>query len=281
MKKKLSYLLIFVLILSLCLAFAGCSSSEGEGDEPQGDAADTVIKVGASPAPHQEILEVAKPLLEEQGYTLEIVSYNDYILPNTVLEEGDLDANYFQHITYLKNFNEENDTHLVSAAEIHYEPFGIYAGKTTSLDDLQKGASVGVPNDPTNEARALLLLEQEGLIKLKEGVGILATVLDIEENPKELKFNEVEAAQLPRLLPDVDIAVINGNYAIDAGLKIADALAIEAADSEAGKAYVNVVAVKEGNENLPKIKALVEALESDEVKQFIEETYNGAVVPVF
>ena len=276
MKKKLALLLCVTLLLTSLLTLSGCGASQDEGD-----ADDKTIKVGASPSTTAEILKVAQPLLEEEGYELEIVEYNDYILPNTAVEEGDLDANYFQHITYLNDFNENNGTHLVSVAGIHYEPFGIYAGKTSSLDGLQEGAQVAVPNDPTNEARALLLLEAQGLIKLKEGVGILATALDIEENPLNLELKEMEAAQIPRVLPDVDIAVINGNYAIASGLKVADALAVEADDSAAAEAYVNVIAVKEGNENLDKIKALTAAVQSEEVKQFIDETYGGAVVALF
>lgn len=278
MKKKLSSILIALLLIGTVAAFTGCGSDSGEG---QDSGEDKTIKIGASPSTTAEILEVVKPILKEQGYDLEVVEYNDYILPNTAVEEGDLDANYFQHITYLNDFNENNGTHLVSVAGIHYEPFGIYAGKTASLDELKEGATVAVPNDPTNEARALLLLEAQGLIKLKEGVGILATALDIEENPLNLKLEEMEAAQIPRVLPDVDIAVINGNYAISSGLKVADALAVESADSEAAEAYVNVIAVKEGNENLDKIKALVAAVQSDEVKAFIDETYAGAVVALF
>lgn len=278
MKKKLSSILIALLLIGTVAAFTGCGSDSGEG---QDSGEDKTIKIGASPSTTAEILEVVKPILKEQGYDLEVVEYNDYILPNTAVEEGDLDANYFQHITYLNDFNENNGTHLVSVAGIHYEPFGIYAGKTANLDELKEGATVAVPNDPTNEARALLLLEAQGLIKLKEGVGILATALDIEENPLNLKLEEMEAAQIPRVLPDVDIAVINGNYAISSGLKVADALAVESADSEAAEAYVNVIAVKEGNENLDKIKALVAAVQSDEVKAFIDETYAGAVVALF
>ena len=278
MKKKVSILLITALLVTALFSLTGCGVSEEEG---QNGAEDKTIRVGASPSTTAEILKVAQPLLEEQGYELEIVEYNDYIVPNTAVEEGDLDANYFQHITYLNDFNEKNGTHLVSVAGIHYEPFGIYAGTTSSLDALQEGATVAVPNDPTNEARALLLLEAQGLIKLKEGAGILATALDIEENPLNLQLEEMEAAQIPRVLPDVDIAVINGNYAIASGLKVADALAVEADDSEAAEAYVNVIAVKEGNENLDKIQALVKAVQSDEVKQFINETYEGAVVALF
>ena len=197
------------------------------------------------------------------------------------MESGELDANYFQHVTYMNEFNVSDSTHLVSAADVHYEPFGLYAGKTASIADLADGAQIAVPNDTTNDARALLLLEQEGLITLKEGAGITATKADIAENPKNLDIVELEANQLPVRLADVDMAVINGNYAIDAGLKVADAVAIEAADGEAATAYVNVLAVKEGNEDSPAIQALAAAMTSQEVKDFIDETYAGAVVPVF
>lgn len=251
------------------------TTTEAAGDE------DKVIKVGASVTPHAEILEHVKQTLADEGYTLEIVEYNDYVLPNTALEDGDLDANFFQHQPYLDNFNEENNTHLVSVAAVHFEPFAIYAGKTDSLDDLQDGATVAVPNDTTNEARALLLLEAQGLIKLKDGVGLDATVLDIEENPKNLQIQEIEAAQIVRSLPDVDIACINGNYAKEGGLDVADAIAVEASDSLAADTYANVIAVKEGNENTDKTKALVNAVLSDDVRQFIEDTYGNAVVPVF
>ena len=246
-----------------------------------GKKQNATIKVGATPAPHAAILEVAKEILAEQGYTLDIVEYDDYITPNTSLEDGSLDANYFQHITYMNEFNAENGTHMVSAAGIHYEPFGLYAGKTAALADLQDGAQIAVPNDGTNEARALLLLEQEGLIKLRDGVGLSATKSDIAENPHNYEIMELEARLLPTTLQDVDMAVINGNYAIDAGLKVSDAVAVEAADGAAAEAYVNVLAVKEGNENSEGIQALVKALQSDKVKTFIEETYDGAVVPLF
>lgn len=272
MKKFVTVFLALILTAALTLSFASCGKS---GD-------DKVIKVGASPTPHAEILEQVKDKLAEQGYTLEIVTYNDYVIPNTATESDELDANYFQHINYLNDFNEKNGTHLVNAASIHYEPFGIFAGKTDSLDKLEKGATVAVPNDSTNEARALLLLEAQGLITLKEGVGIAATKLDIVENPLELDIKEVEAAQTVLSLQDVDIAVINGNYAIGGGLKIADALAVENADSPAIKdEYANIIAVKEGNENSDKIKALVDALRTEEIREYIEETYNGAVVPMF
>ena len=220
-------------------------------------------------------------MLAEQGYTLDIVEFDDYIMPNDAVEEGELDANYFQHITYMNQFNEDNGYHLVSVGSIHYEPFGLYAGKTASIEELADGAQVAIPNDATNGGRALLLLEQEGLITLKEGAGITATVTDIVDNPKNLEIVELEARLLPDSLKDVDLAVINGNYAIDAGLKISDALAIESAEGEAATAYANVLTVKEGHENDEGIQALLAALESDEVKTFIEETYDGAVVPLF
>ena len=264
-------LIAIVLALTLVLSLAACG----------GKTDDKTIKVGATPAPHAEILEILVDKLAEDGYTLEIVEFDDYVLPNTALEEGELDANYFQHITYMNNFNVEHGTHLLSAAEIHYEPFGLYAGKTASIDALADGAQIAVPNDATNEARALLLLEQVGLITLEEGVGINAAKEHIVDNPKNLEIVEMKAELLTTTLQDVDMAVINGNYAIDAGLKIADALAVEAADGAAAQAYVNVLSVKEGNENSEKIQALVNALMSEEVKTFINETYEGAVVPMF
>ncbi len=284
---KTTFLKMAVALVVACglatLGLAGCaggSSSDSSASSAAG-ADGNVIRVGASPSPHAEILNQVKDALAEKGYTLEVVEYNDYILPNTALENDELDANYFQHITYLNDFNEENGTHLVSAAGIHFEPFGLYAGKTTSLADLPDGATVAVPNDTTNEARALLLLEQEGLIKLKEGAGLTATKQDVAENPKNLDIQEVEAAQLPRVLQDVDIAAINGNYALEADLNVSDALAVEGSESDAANAYVNVIAVKEGNELSEKTQALVEALTSDAVKSYIQQTYDGAVVPLF
>lgn len=260
---------------------AGESAAETSEAASETPAELKEIVVGASPAPHAEILEAASKALEEKGYKLVIKEYTDYVQPNLALDNGDLDANYFQHLPYLEQFNQENGTKLVSAGAIHYEPFGIYAGKTTSLDALADGAKVAVPNDATNEARALLLLEAQGLIKLTDGVGLNATKTDVVENPKNLDILEVEAAQVPRSLQDVDIAVINGNYAIEAGLKVSDALAIEASDSEAAVTYGNIVAVKEGKENDEAVKALVEALTSEDSKAFIESTYEGAVVPLF
>ena len=239
------------------------------------------IKVGASITPHAEILNAVKDDLAAQGYNLEVVEFTDYVLPNTALEEGDLDANYFQHGPYLDDFNAQNGTHLVAVAAIHYEPFGIYAGKTTSLEELADGATVAIPNDGTNEARALLLLEAQGLIKLNEGVTFTATKLDIAENPKNLDIQEIEAAQLPRSLQDVDLAVINGNYAIQAGLKVSDALAVEDKDSIAAETYANVLVVKEGNEETDATKALIAALQSETVREFIDATYAGAVIAKF
>jgi len=239
------------------------------------------IIIGATPAPHAEILNAAKDILKEKGYELVVKEYTDYVQPNMALESGDLDANYFQHKPYLDQFNEQKGTDLVSAAAIHYEPFGIYAGKTDSIDKLPDGAQIAVPNDVSNEARALLLLADQGLIGLKEGVELEATKNDIVKNDKNFKIVEVEAAQLPRSLGDVDVAVINGNYAIEAGLKVSDALAVEDAKSVAATLYSNIIAVRAGEESSEKTKALVEALTSDTVKKFIEDTYEGAVVPSF
>ena len=237
--------------------------------------------MGASITPHAEILRSVSDELEKQGYKLEVVEYNDYIIPNTALESGELDANYIQHLPYLEDFNKENGTHIVSVADIHYEPFGIYAGKSDSLENLKEGAVIAVPNDTTNEARALLLLQDQGLIKLKENAGLTATVKDIADNPKNFEIKELEAAQVPKALQDVDVAAINTNYALEANLKLSDALASEGTDSLAAKTYANIIAVKEGNENAEKIKALIDAVKSDKVKKFIEDKYEGAVVPIF
>lgn len=267
--------------LAAAVALAGCASGASSSDSAA-EAGGEAIRVAASPSPHAEILnEAVKPLLEQEGYALEVVEFNDYVQPNTVTEAGEVDANYFQHRSYLDSFNEENGTHLVEAAGVHYEPFGLYAGKTKSLEALPDGAQVALPNDTTNEARALLLLEQEGLIKLRDGAGITATPQDVVDNPKNLDFVEVEAATIPRVLDDVDIAAINGNYALDAGLSVAeDALAVESADSDAAQTYTNVLVVLEGNESNEKVQALVRALQSDEVRAYIESAYAGAVVPV-
>lgn len=237
------------------------------------------LKIGASPTPHAEILQVANEVLKPQGYEIQIVEYSDYVQPNMALESKELDANFFQHKPYLDDFNKEKGTSLLSMTTVHYEPFGIYAGRTASLESLKEGAIVAVPNDTTNEARALLLLQAEGLIKLRDGAGLTATRRDVVDNPKKLKIEELEAAQLVRALPDVDIAIINGNYAILGGLKVKDALAAERADSVAATTYANVIAIRKGDENRPELQALVKALKSDTVKQFMESKYEGAVVP--
>lgn len=278
MKRYLTLALGLVVTVGI---ITGCGAKSSDEGSKKTDDNKTII-VGASPSPHAEILAEAAKVLEKDGYKLEVKEYSDYVQPNLALETGDLDANYFQHLPYLEQFNKENNTELVSVAGIHYEPFGIYAGKTASLENLKDGASVGVPNDATNEARALLLLEEKGLIKLKEGVSLEATINDIEKNDKNLDIKEIEAAQLPRSLQDLDIAVINGNYAIEAGLSVEkDALATEDAKSVAASTYGNIIAVAKGNEDSDKAKALVKALKSDEVKKFIDDKYDGAVVPLF
>ena len=241
---------------------------------------DKTITVAASETPHAEILEQAKPILEEMGYDLEVTVFDDYVQPNEVVESGDFDANYFQHIPYLDSFNEEKGTHLVNAGGIHYEPFGIYPGTKDSLDDIADGDTIAVPNDTTNEARALLLLQDNGIITLKDGVGLEATVNDIEENPYNVEIVELAAEQVARVAEETSYIVLNGNYALQAGYSVAkDALAYETSDSEAAKTYVNVIAVKEGNEDSEKIQALVSVLKSDEIKDFINEKYDGAVIP--
>lgn len=258
------------------------SSEAAESTAETSELAGTTLKVAASPTPHAEILNVAKEVLAEQGIDLEVVEFSDYVQPNLVTESGEVDANYFQHTPYLDSFNEENGTHLVSVGAVHYEPFGIYPGKSDDLANIADGATIAVPNDTTNEARALLLLQQEGLIKLADGAGITATAKDIVENPKNLQIKELEAANIPNALKDVDIACINGNYAQAAGLSVEkDALAVEATDSLAAETYANVLVVKDGNQDSEKIQALAKALKSDAVRNFINKTYEGAVVPVF
>ncbi len=272
MKKTLLISIASALTLVVGLA-AGCAKNGADGK---------TIKVGASITPHAEILAVIKDELAKDGYTLEIVEFTDYVQPNLALEAGDLDANYFQHKPYLETFNKENSTHIVCAANVHYEPYGLYAGKCASVEALPDGGVIAVPNDGANEARALLLLEQVGLITLAKDAGLSAKVTDITENHKNLQIKEIEAAQLARSLPDVDLAVINGNYAIQAGLNAAkDALVIEAQDSLAATTFANIIAVKEGNEQTDKTKALVAAILSDTVRDFINNTYGGAVIPVF
>ena len=283
MKIRLITLILSLGILGVLLT--GCGGKDSGSSDKKADAGSEknleVIKVGASITPHAEILRSVADELEKQGYKLEVVEYNDYIIPNTALESGELDANYIQHLPYLEDFNKENGTHIVSVADIHYEPFGIYAGKSDSLENLKERAVIAVPNDTTNEARALLLLQDQGLIKLKENAGLTATVKDIADNPKNFEIKELEAAQVPKALQDVDVAAINANYALEANLKLSDALASEGTDSLAAKTYANIIAVKEGNENAEKIKALIDAVKSDKVKKFIEDKYEGAVVPIF
>lgn len=295
MKKLISATLAATLALSLAACGSSASSTEAASTESTAasseaaestaetsELAGTTLKVAASPTPHAEILNVAKDILAEQGITLEVVEFSDYVQPNLVTESGEVDANYFQHTPYLESFNEENGTHLVSVGAIHYEPFGIYPGKSNDLANIADGATIAVPNDTTNEARALQLLAAQGLITVRDGAGLTATVNDITENPHNLQIEEIEAAQLPRTVQDVDFAVINGNYAMEAGFSVAkDALATEDASSEAAQTYANVLVVKEGNENNPAIQALLKALQSDEVKNYIDQTYDGAVVAIF
>lgn len=251
------------------------TTEEAETVESKG-----TITVAASATPHAEILEQAKPILAEQGWELEVTVFDDYVQPNLVVESGDFDANYFQHIPYLESFNEEQGTHLVNAGGIHYEPFGIYPGTKSDLTTLEKGDVIAVPNDTTNEARALLLLQDNGVITLKDGVGLEATVRDIEENPYEIEIQELEAAQVPRVIEEVAFVVLNGNYALEAGYNVVnDSIAYEQADSEAAQTYVNIIAVEEGNENNEAVVALVDVLKSDEIKEFINSTYDGGVIP--
>lgn len=280
MKRRIMAVLTVVLVIALCaFALCACGSAPAAGSADS-DGTSATITIGATPTPHAEILEQAKPILEEEGIELDIVEFNDYITPNTGVDEGSLDANFFQHQPYLDNFNEENGTDIVSIGTVHYEPFGIYAGKTNDLKALKDGAQVAVPNDVTNEARALLLLEQEGILKLKEDAGINATVNDIVENPLNIKFVELASEQLVNALPDVDVAVINGNYAIEGGLKVADALAVESDQGIAAKTYANIIAVNADNADNEALLKLVEVLQGDEIQQYITDTYEGAVLPM-
>ena len=258
----------------LAVGLTACGGKENEAD-------DKAITVAASPTPHAEILEAAKDLLKEKGYTLEIKEFDDYPQQNVVVDEGEFDANYFQHQPYLDNFNEEKGSDLVSAAKIHYEPLGIYPGASEDLENIKDGAKIAVPNDATNEARALLLLEENGIITLKEDAGLNATKKDVEENPHNIEIVELDAAQIARVVEELDFVVLNGNYALDAGFNVqTDAIAKEEADSEAAQTYANIIAVKKENKDSEKIKALVEVLQSEEIGKFITDTYEGAVVPM-
>lgn len=289
-------LLALTLALVLCLGLAACgggtstdtdtnadTSSDGDTNGDATANGETItLTVGATPNPHAEILAQVKDDLAAEGIDLVVKEYSDYVVPNTAVEEGDLDANYFQHTPYMEKFNEENGTHLVSVGKIHYEPMGIYPGLTKTLEELPDGATIAVPNDATNEARALQLLAAQGLIELKEDAGLNATPNDITSNPKNLQFKELEAAMLPQTASEVDLSVINSNFAMEGGMNPAtDSLASEDADSEAAQTFANIIAVKEGHENDPAIQALVKALQSDKVKEYIEKTYSGAVVAVF
>ncbi len=303
--KKL-FALTGAAILSVGL-LAGCGSSNGSDAQPAANPADTAqpaqdtpetkqaeaqttqqaeteskgtITVAASATPHAEILEQAAPILAEQGWTLDVTIFDDYILPNNVVESEEFNANYFQHIPYLDSFNAEQGTHLVNAGGIHYEPFGIYPGTKSDLSELADGDTIAVPNDTTNEARALLLLADNGVLTLKEGAGLEATVNDIEEKKIDVEILELEAAQVARVKDEVAFVVLNGNYALQAGFSVAnDSVAYETSDSEAAKTYVNVIAVKEGHEGDEGIKALVEVLKSDAIQQYINDNYDGAVIP--
>lgn len=294
MKKRL---LTGILAGALAVStFAGCGSAKEESGKETDQTADTqsavaddaeaaaekkvTINIAASATPHAEILEAAKPILEKEGWDLKITVYDDYVLPNEAVESGEMDANYFQHVPYLDSFNEERGTHLVEIGKIHYEPFGIYPGTKSTLDDIAEGDVIAVPNDTTNEARALLLLQDNGIITLKADAGLEATVNDIEENPYNVQIEELAAEQVARVSGEVAFLVLNGNYALEAGYSVGqDALAYEKSDSEAAKTYVNVVVVKEGNEENEGVKALVDVLKSDEIKDYINTTYDGAVIP--
>lgn len=292
MKKLLALTLALVLCLGLAACGGGTSTDTDTNADTSSDAdtngdatanGETVtLTVGATPNPHAEILAQVKDDLAAEGIDLVVKEYSDYVVPNTAVEEGDLDANYFQHTPYMEKFNEENGTHLVSVGKVHYEPMGIYPGLTKTLEELPDGATIAVPNDATNEARALQLLAAQGLIELKEDAGLNATPNDITSNPKNLQFKELEAAMLPQTASEVDLSVINSNFAMEGGMNPAtDSLASEDADSEAAQTFANIIAVKEGHENDPAIQALVKALQSDKVKEYIEKTYSGAVVAVF
>ena len=296
MKKLISVALAGTLALSLAACGSSASSSAAESTAPAEseaastseaaseettDLAGTTLKVAASPTPHAEILNAAKDILAEQGITLEVVEFSDYVQPNLVTESGEVDANYFQHTPYLESFNEENGTHLVSVGAIHYEPFGIYPGKSNDLENIADGATIAVPNDTTNEARALQLLAAQGLIEIDPEAGLNATPNDITSNPKNLEFTELDAAMIPNTIEEFDLNVINSNYALQAGLNPAeDALASEDAASDAAQTYANIVAVKAGHENDPAIVALVDALHSEEIQEFINTTYAGSVLPI-
>lgn len=288
-----------ILLTSALLVLGGCAqtptaSTPNSTEESSSQAAPTseapavtepagelkTITVGASPAPHAQILQAAGEELKTKGYELKVIEFTDYVLPNKALDNGEIDANFFQHKPYLDDFNLNNGTKLAAAAYIHFEPLGIYAGKSDSLENIKDGAEIAVPNDTSNEARALELLVKLGVIELAPNSDLTSTVKGITSNPKNVKILEIEAAQLPRTLPDVDFAIINGNYAIDAGIT-ESLITTEDKSSTGAQKFANIIAVRQGDEETPASKALVEALQSEPVRKFIEESYNGLVIPVF
>ncbi|CCZ91249.1 lipoprotein [Clostridium sp. CAG:167] len=280
MKKKLLSLALATILTAGLVTGCGSSASSSNQSSSQDNTQKKTITVAASQTPHSEILAEAAKILEKQGYELKVTVFDDYVQPNNVVESGEFDANYMEHVPYMEQFNKENGTHIVNAGGIHYEPFGIYPGTKKKLDDLAEGDTIAIPNDTTNEARALLLLQDNGLLTLKDGAGLTATINDIKENPKKLKFQELEAAQVAKVKDEVAFVVLNGNYALEAGYSVSkDSIAYEKADSEAAKTYVNIIGVKEGNENSDGIKALVKVLKSDDIKKFINDKYDGAVIP--
>lgn len=270
--RKIITLVAAVAVLAGTLTGCGAKNSAQSADS-------NVIKVAASATPHAEVLEAAKDLLKEKGYELEIKIFDDYVLPNEVVSSGEFDANYFQHEPFMNSYNEEHNANLVAVGKIHYEPFGIYPGKKDDLASLSSGDVIAVPNDRTNEGRALKLLADKGIITLKDGVSLDATVNDIVENPYGIEIKELEAAQIPRVLSEVTFGVVNGNYALSAGLSVTkDSVFYESSESDAAKTYVNIIAVKEENKDSEKIKALVDVLKSEEIQKYIEDTYNGSVL---
>lgn len=280
-KKWIATALVATLAVGLFAGCGGNNNSTGSSAAESGASSDDkVITIGASVTPHAVILNHLADQFEKEGYELKVVEFTDFVQPNNALEAGDLDANYFQHQPYLDNFNEENGTDIVSVGANLYIPMAIFSEKLTNLDSIPDGATIAVPNDTTNEARALLLLQENGFIKLKDGVDIKATVMDIEDNPHNLEFVEMDAAQIPRAIKDTDLAIVNGNYALDAGLNLDDALLIESSDSTTAQTYANVIAVRAGEENTEKTKVIVKILTSDETKQYIQDSFNGAVLPI-
>jgi D-methionine transport system substrate-binding protein len=270
--KKIFFLILTSILVLILLT--GCQDEE----IPQVES--NKIRVAASPTPHALILERVKDILKEQGYTLEIIEYKDYIQPNIVVNNGLVDANFFQHKPYLDNFNKENKTKLVSVAQIHFEPLGIYAGRSSDIKYINNNATIAIPNDASNRARALLLLERNGLIKLRIGASLTASQADIIRNPYGIYIVEIEARQIYKVIPNVDFIVLNGNYALSAGLNVLDALSLEEQDSEAAQTYANIIAVKEGDQNRKAVIALIEALKDKRIKQYINDTFRGSVVPI-